>query len=224
MVRTHKGKIRVSSEWGSVSYIYMLPEDTKVIMVLCHGAGAGMDHPFMEDLARALAQKRIGTLRFNFLYKEKGGGPDRPPKAHAAIHAAVMKAKKRAGDIPVWIGGKSYGGRMASLLAAGEGLKGVRGLVYYGFPLHPPGKPGTERAGHLGAITLPQLFIQGTRDNLATFALIEKVTRNIRNAELVKMDGGDHSFKILKSSGVSHESVMDILAEETASFVRKNQA
>jgi predicted alpha/beta-hydrolase family hydrolase len=181
-----------------------------------------MEHPFMDQLARKLAEYRIGTLRFNFAYMEKGkGAPDRPKKAHPAILAAVKEAQKYAGTLPLLAGGKSFGGRMTSQVAANGELEGVKGIVYYGFPLHAPGKPGIERAAHLSDITIPQLFLQGTRDTLARFDLITEVCEKLDNAHLVKMEGGDHSFKTLKRSGITHEEAVEQLAKETADFVAK---
>lgn len=219
MTPTKRLKIHISEEIGSVSAILILPEDASALLVLSHGAGAGMEHPFMEMLAQQLAIHQVGTLRFNFAYMEKGGGgPDRPPKAHKIIKAAVTKAEKYADGIKLLAGGKSFGGRMTSQAAANGTLNAVKGIVYYGFPLHAPGKPGTDRAAHLSDIPQPQLFLQGTRDKLAEFDLIESVCAQLPKAKLVKMEGGDHSFKTLKRSGVSHEEMIGQLARETADF------
>ena len=214
-----KLKINISKDIGSVSALLYLPDDAVALMVLSHGAGANMEHVFMENLAQELAKHKVGTLRFNFAYMEKGGGPpDRPKKAHPAIKAAIKKALKYADGLTLIAGGKSFGGRMISQVAAIGELDPVKGIVYYGFPLHAPGKPGTERAAHLPDIKIPQLFLQGTRDTLAQFYLIEKVCQKLDKTNLVKMEGGDHSFKTLKRSGITVEQVMKQLAEETASF------
>lgn len=222
MTRFQSLRIQVSEEIGSVSAILNFPEDVFALLVLAHGAGAGMEHPFMEELSSYLAAQKIGTLRFNFPYMEKGkGAPDRPKKAHPAVLAAVEEAKKYAQGLILLAGGKSFGGRMFSQVAANGQLNGVRGIVYYGFPLHAPGKPGTDRAAHLKDIQIPQLFLQGTRDKLADFELITEVCEKLDNAQLVKMEGGDHSFKTLKRSGISKEEVMEKLAKETADFAKK---
>ncbi len=221
MTKARKLKINVSKEIGSVSSLLILPEDAFALLVLSHGAGAGMEHSFMETLAQFLAEYKVGTLRFNFAYMERGGGPDRPKKAHPAIKAAVKKALKYTDGLTLLAGGKSFGGRMTSQVAALGELEAVKGIVYYGFPLHAPGKPGTERAAHLSEIKIPQLFLQGTRDTLARFDLIEEVCKNLKTAQLVKMEGGDHSFKTLKRSGVTHEEAIKQLAEETARFAKK---
>jgi predicted alpha/beta-hydrolase family hydrolase len=222
MKQPQRLKINISEEIGSVSALLQLPENAMALLVLAHGAGAGMEHPFMEALAERLAAHRVGSLRFNFAYMEKGkGAPDRPKKAHPAILAAVEEAKKHAEGLRLLAGGKSFGGRMTSQVASKGALEGVQGLVYYGFPLHAPGKPGVERATHLADIRIPQLFLQGTRDTLARFDLIEEVCSKLDRAHLVKMEGGDHSFKTLKRSGITPKEVMEQLAKETADFARR---
>lgn len=220
MANTQRLKIYISEEIGEVSALLLLPETASALLVLSHGAGANMEHSFMEQLAQRLAKHGVGTLRFNFPYMEKGGGPpDRPKVAHPAVIAAVKKAAVLAEGRKLLAGGKSFGGRMTSQVAAQGELKEVAGIIYYGFPLHTPGKPNTERAAHLSAIKVPQLFLQGTRDTLAEFELIEKVCQSLQQATLVRMEGGDHSFKTLKSSGITHEEAIEQLAKETARFV-----
>lgn len=221
MIKPKKLKIKISEEIGTVSALLILPEDAFALLVLSHGAGAGMEHAFMEALAQELAVHKVGTLRFNFAYMEKGGGPDRPKKAHPAIKAAVAKALPYSEGLILLAGGKSFGGRMTSQVAALGELEAVKGIVYYGFPLHAPGKIGTERAEHLSDIPQPQLFLQGTRDTLAKYDLIESVCAQLDKAQLIKMEGGDHSFKTLKRSGITPESVMQKLALETAAFAGK---
>ncbi len=212
-------KIHISEEIGEVSALLLLPEDATSLLVLGHGAGANMEHAFLEELAQRLAVHGVGTLRYNFPYMEKGGGPpDRPKVAYPTVVAAVKKATSLANGRKLLAGGKSFGGRMTSHVAAEGGLSEVAGIVYYGFPLHAPGKPGTERANHLSNIKVPQLFLQGTRDTLAEYGLIEKVCNGLKLATLVKMEGGDHSFKTLKSTGISHEAAIEQLAMETARF------
>ena len=221
MFKPQRLKIDVSEAIGTVSGLLILPEDAFALLVLGHGAGAGMEHSFMEDLAQRLAGRKVGTLRYNFAYMEHGGGPDRPPKAHAVIRAALITASKYAEGRTLLTGGKSFGGRMTSQVAAAGELTGVKGVVYYGFPLHPAGKPGTDRAAHLPDIRIPQLFLQGTRDTLADFDLITSVCGQLKNAELVRIESGDHSFKTLKSSGMSQEDTMELLAKETADFAKR---
>ena len=218
MTQIRKLKINISKEIGSVSALLLKPENATSLLVLSHGAGAGMEHPFMTALSEQLAIKKIATLRFNFAYMEKGGAPDRPKKAHPAIKAAVKKALKYADGLTLLAGGKSFGGRMTSQVAALGELSKVQGIIYFGFPLHAPGKVGIERAAHLEDIVIPQLFLQGTRDTLAKIDLIDQVCSNLKKATLVKMEGGDHSFKTLKRSGISYEEVIEKLASETAKF------
>lgn len=221
MEQAQELKIHISDTIGTVSALLLKPEDATALLVLSHGAGAGMTHPFMEGLAQELARHQIATLRFNFAYMERGGGPDRPKKAHPAIKSAIGEALKHADGLPLLAGGKSFGGRMTSQVAALGELDDVKGIVYYGFPLHAPGKPGIERAAHLKDIRIPQLFLQGTRDKLARTDLITEVCKNLETATLINMEGGDHSFKTLKKSGVSHEEMITELAAETARYVRR---
>lgn len=214
---TAKSKnLRIKLENGeSVSAILQSGSEDKALLVLAHGAGAGMQHKFMEALAVALAEKQIATLRFQFIYMEKGSKrPDRPPLAHIALKGAIDRAKSISAekDLPLFAGGKSFGGRMLSQLMAAESDDQIQGLVFFGFPLHPAGKPGIERAEHLQEVRHPLLFLQGTRDILATENLIEDVCQKLKNAELIKIDGADHSFHMLKSAGISDEKVIEDLA------------
>ncbi len=222
MPKPRKLNINISKEIGKVSALLTLPKNASALLVLAHGAGANMEHHFMEALAQTLATKQMATLRFNFAYMENGkGAPDRPKKAHPAIKAAVKKALKYTDGLTLLAGGKSFGGRMTSQVAALGELEEIQGIVYFGFPLHAPGRDGVERAAHLSDIKIPQLFLQGTRDTLANFDLMKKVVRKLKKGKLVKMEGGDHSFKTLKRSGISAEEVMEKLAKETAVFAAK---
>jgi predicted alpha/beta-hydrolase family hydrolase len=214
--------IKITPEIGSVSAILQKPAGATALLVLSHGAGAGMEHPFMQHLADELATQNVATLRFNFPFMENGGPADRPPKAQATIQAAIQAALPHAKGLTLLAGGKSFGGRMTSQLAAtGELPSQVKGIVYVGFPLHAPGKPGIERAAHLQSVGLPQLFLQGTRDTLAQFDLIEQVCNGLDRASLIKLEGADHSFQTLKRSGISPEGVMAQLAREIAGFAAK---
>ncbi len=218
-----KLNINITPEIGSVSAILQKPADATALLVLSHGAGAGMEHPFMQDLADQLANHKVATLRFNFPFKENGGAPDRPPKAQATIQAAIQFALQHAKGLTLLVGGKSFGGRMTSLLAASDAMPGdVKGIVYVGFPLHAPGKPGMERAAHLASIRLPQLFLQGTRDTLAQFDLIEQVCSKLPHATLVKVEDADHSFQTLKRSGISPEAVLAQLAQSISKFAAQH--
>ncbi len=221
-MKIHKAKriqFQISEEIGSTSALYIRPIKPKFLLVLAHGAGAGMEHPFMETLAQFLAANKVATLRFNFAYMENGKKvPDRPKKALPAISAAINQAEKLAKGLPILIGGKSFGGRMCSQLAANEELTDVSGIIYFGFPLHAIGKPSIDRAAHLSEISQPQLFLQGTRDTLAEINLIKKVCKKLKKAQLEIFEGGDHSFKMLKKTGIPHEEVIEKLAKTAAEF------
>lgn len=218
--KEEKLRIEIPEFETSVSGILMQPKNASHLLVLAHGAGAGMEHPFMNLLAAALSDEEIATLRFNFMYMEKGNkAPDRPKKAFAAIKAAVDKAESLQLGLPILIGGKSFGGRMSSLLMAENALEGVTGLVYFGFPLHAPGRVGIERAAHLSTIQLPMLFLQGTRDPMAQIPLISEVCEPIENATIQIVEGGNHSFQVLKKSGKTNEEVIVELASTVRSWL-----
>jgi uncharacterized protein len=211
--------IKVSSTIGTVSGKYYAPTDPQCIIVLAHGAGAGMDHLFMETLATRLAEENIATLRFNFPFMEnKKGRPDSPAVAHETIKAAIAKAHTLYPELPVFAAGKSFGGRMSSQYVAAHQDTTIKGLIFYGFPLHQPGKPGTERADHLKQVKLPMLFLQGTKDALATWDMIETLCKSLKKTKLVKLDGADHSFKAGKTD------TMSLLVTATKQWVEKTLA
>ena len=203
-----------------MEHLLVKPPDARALLVLAHGAGAGMRHAFLERMAQALADRRIATFRYEFAYMEKHAGrPDPPAVAAARVREAVGEAARVAPGLPLFAGGKSFGGRMTSTAAAEAPLPGVRGLVFLGFPLHPPGQPGTSRADHLDRVTVPMLFLQGTRDQFAQLPLLEPViTRLQPRAVLHLIDSGDHSFKVPKSSGRTAEDVMNGLADTIAAW------
>ena len=214
---TQSFKIDVLPAIGAVSAKYTTPDKPVCIFTLAHGAGAGMDHSFMETLAEALSNAGIATLRFNFPFAEgKKGRPDTPAVAHATIAAAIKKAREINPTLPLFASGKSFGGRMSSQYLAANPESDVKGIVFYGFPLHPSGKPSTERAEHLKALKIPMLFLQGTKDTLATWDLIESVCGALKKATLVKLEGADHSFKAGK------KDIMSLLVSETAKWVKKH--
>ena len=195
----------------AVSALLMQPPQARACYVFAHGAGAGMTHASMEKVAAELAERGIATLRYQFPYMEKGSKrPDAPAVAHAAVRAAVSEAGRRCGALPLIAGGRSFGGRMTSQAQALSPLPGVRGLAFLGFPLHPAGKPASERAKHLTGINIPMLFLQGTRDALAELNLLEPVVKDLGpRATSRLLEGADHSFHVLKSSGRSDREVMD---------------
>lgn len=183
--------------------------------VFAHGAGAGMEHAFMQSLAQALCERGIAVLRFQFPFMERGTRrPDPPALAQSTVRAAVAEATRRCPGLPLFAGGKSFGGRMSSQAQANGPLPAVRGLVFVGFPLHPAGKPSLARAGHLAGVELPMLFLQGTRDALAEFALIAQVTSALgARATLHEVRGADHAFHVLARSGRSDAEVIAELAD-----------
>jgi predicted alpha/beta-hydrolase family hydrolase len=209
---------------GEVSALLCRPAKALRLLVLAHGAGAGMSHPFMENLAGELAGVGVATLRYQFPYMEqKRRVPDAPGILTATVVAAVRAAAEAAPGLPLLAGGKSMGGRMTSQAAAQQPLDGVRGLVFFGFPLHPPNKPGTKRADHLANVTIPMLFLQGTRDTLADLKLLRPVCAKLGSlATLHVIDTADHSFHMLKSSGRTDEQVLRALAETTASWAESS--
>ena len=213
----------VLEEASDVSAILLRPPTAESLLVLAHGAGAGMTHPFMESLATELAAVRVATLRFQFPYMEqKRKIPDRPPVLTATILAAVQAAAKAAPDLPLFAGGKSLGGRMISLAAAQQKLSDVRGLVFFGFPLHPPKQPGTKRAEHLPQVKQPMLFFQGTRDALADLKLLRPICADLgARATLRVIETADHSFHVLKSSGRTDADILQELARTTSDWTQK---
>lgn len=193
-----------------------LPNEAIAMFVLAHGAGAGMNHAFMKSLSQELANLNIATLRYNFLYMEqKKKRPDFPAVAHQAVAAALLKAHELYPTLPVFAGGKSFGGRMTSQYLSKHSSDFVKGIVFVGFPLHPAGKPSVERADHLKNIELPMLFLQGTRDALAEWSLITGVIGPLPTATLTKLEGADHSFKAGK------QNLIPSLATEIQTWIEK---
>jgi uncharacterized protein len=218
-------KLRFGVEGGGeVSALLSRPAKARWLLVLAHGAGAGMSHPFMESLAGELAGVGLATLRYQFPYMEQRRRvPDKPAVLTATVAAAVRAAAKMAPGLLLLAGGKSMGGRMTSQAAAEHpldgALDGVRGLVFFGFPLHPPNRPGTKRADHLTKVTAPMLFLQGTRDTLADLALLRPICAKLGpRATLHVVETADHSFHVLKSSGRNDAEVLRELAETVVSW------
>ena len=207
----------ISPSAGKVSAEYIIPDNNTGIFTLAHGAGAGMNHNFMISLAKALALSGIASLRFNFPFiEQKKRRPDLPAVAHKTIETAVADAKRSFPKLPLYLSGKSFGGRMSSQFLAAKSDPDVKGIIFFGFPLHPVGKPATERADHLKNIEVPMLFLQGTRDELATLELIEQVCSSLKTATLVKIEGADHSFKAGK------KEIIPILVEEAKKWMDKH--
>jgi predicted alpha/beta-hydrolase family hydrolase len=208
---------------GEVSALLSRPAKARQLLVLAHGAGAGMSHPFMEMLASELAGVGVATLRYQFPYmEERRRVPDAPAVLMATVVAAVRAAAEAAPGLPLLAGGKSMGGRMTSQAAAQHPLDGVRGLVFFGFPLHPPKQQGTKRADHLAKVTIPMLFLQGTRDTFADLKLLRPVCAKLGSrATLHVIETADHSFHVLKSSGRKDAEVLRELAETTVSWAEE---
>jgi len=204
-----------------VSALLVEPPAPRAACVLGHGAGAGMNHAFMAALAMGFAARGIASLRYQFPYMEAGSRrPDRPPVAHATVRAAAAEAARRLPSVPLFAGGKSFGGRMTSQAQAAEPLPGVRGLVFVGFPLHPEGKPGTERAAHLDAVRIPMLFLQGTRDELADLGLLGPVVDRLgARATLVLLDSADHAFHVPARTGRKDGEVLRELLDAAAAWM-----
>lgn len=215
-MKRHPLKIQLSPSLGKISAEYIMPSDPSCIISLAHGAGAGMNHPFMISLADALAQVSIASLRFNFPFTEIGRKrPDTPKVAQETVAAAIAKAHELSATMPVFAAGKSFGGRMSSQYLSDNPESPVKGIIFYGFPLHAAGKPSTDRADHLKKVKVPMLFLQGSRDALANFDLIESVCSQLKEATLVKIEGADHSFKAGKINTIQ------LLANATNDWVEK---
>ena len=209
--------IRVPELGLEVSGLLELPAHARAVYVLAHGAGAGMRHPFLERIANGLAAAGMGTLRYQFPYMERGSGRTDPPdKCVATVKAAVASARAEAPALPLVAGGKSFGGRMTSTAQARAPLEGVRGLIFLGFPLHPPGNPGITRGEHLDLVQIPMLFLQGTRDEFAQPDLLQQVVARLKpRATLYAVEGGDHSFKVPKARGTEAEVFRDLVTTIT---------
>jgi predicted alpha/beta-hydrolase family hydrolase len=206
-----------------VTGLLVLPKDAKALLVLAHGAGAGMRHKFMEETAAKFAEHEIATLRYQFPYMEKRvKRPDTESILTDTVRASITAAKKQSGDLPLLAGGKSMGGRMTSLAAAKASLDSVRGLIFFGFPLHAAGRPGADRGQHLTNVKVPMLFLQGSRDALADLKLLKPLCQQLeKNAELFVVEGGDHSFHMLKSSRRSDDEVLSEVIKKATAWMGK---
>jgi len=203
----------------------MLPQKARCLLVLAHGAGAGMRHPFMETISRKLAEHGIGTFRYQFLYMEKKQKrPDPKTFLLATVQSAGAAAREYAGNIPVLAGGKSMGGRMTSNAAAEGLLPDVRGIIFFGFPLHPPGQPDKwkERAAHLKLVKVPMLFLQGTHDAFADLKLLRPLCKGLgKLATLHLIEGADHSFRVAKSTEKRSMDAFDELVKTSSTWANE---
>jgi predicted alpha/beta-hydrolase family hydrolase len=208
---------------ATVSGLWLAPKNARACLVLAHGAGAGMAHPSMAAIAEGLEERGVATLRFQFPYMERGSKRvDSPRVAHAAVRAAVSEARRRAGTLPLFAGGKSFGGRMTSQTQAEAPLEDVRGLVFFGFPLHPAGAPSVERAAHLKDVGIAMLFLQGSSDALADVSLMRPAVAALgRRATLRLFADADHSFHVPKRSGRTNAAVMGEVLDVAAEWMFK---
>lgn len=194
----------------------------RAVVIIAHGSGAGMHHPFLSQISRLFSQKGFHAARFNFPYMEEGKKFPGAPKPNIDTWGLVVQhLTERYPELPVFLSGKSYGGRMASHLLALEQPGSVRGVFYLGFPLHAPGRDSMDRAAHLSKVSLPQLFLQGTNDKLANIDLMRKVLADLPNGTLFEIEGADHSFGVPKSSGKTRQEVMGELIRESAGWMDK---
>lgn len=215
---------RLSTPHGDVSAKLLRDDRSRALLVLAHGAGAGMRHAFMESLAKALLENGVATYRFQFPYTEaEKFRPDPPRVLEGVVRAAVAQAAALAPDLPSFAGGKSMGGRMTSSAVAHGGLPGVRALVFFGFPLHPAKKPAVTRAAHLAEVLLPMLFLQGERDDLADLPLLRPIVEGLApRAQLHVVPEANHGFEVPKRTGRTHQDVIEELAARAAEFMRRH--
>lgn len=212
---TRKFRVHISDSIGDVSAVLVSAQKPEAVLLLAHGAGAGMEHPFMISLAGELQSRSVSTIRYNFPFMEQGKKrPDPPAVAEKTVRRMIEATLERCPTIPLFVGGKSFGGRMSSQYLYKECPPEVRGIAFFGFPLHPAGAPATDRADHLKMIRIPMLFLQGTRDTLADLKLLQKVMKGLPSATLMTFEGADHSFKISK------KQIIDVLAAMTGEWIQ----
>jgi len=211
---------------GSVSGLLLRPDGAKALYLFAHGAGVGMAHPSMETNARGLAERGIATLRYQFPYMEKGGArPDPPKVAHAAVRAAAAVAASVAGDLPLFAGGRSYGGRMTSQAQALSPIPDVSGLVFLGFPLHPAGAPASDRGDHLANVSVPMLFVSGDRDALAEMSLLQPLVARLGDrATLCVIADGDHSLRVRAKSGRTSDGAQAEALDAVAKWIEEQSS
>jgi predicted alpha/beta-hydrolase family hydrolase len=218
---TNEMKLLATPEKGEVSGALIRPGDASLLLVLGHGASTNLRHATLQSIAERLADAGIATFRYNFPYMEHGKGRDSQEVCTATVRSAVAAAHQAAFDLPLLAGGHSFGGRMTSTAASESPLDRVRGLVLFSFPLHQPGKPDTKRGNHLADVTVPMLFLSGTRDDLADRNLLQTACRNLgKRATLHWLDTADHGFRTLKRSRTSDEDVFVEMARIVADWAQ----
>jgi predicted alpha/beta-hydrolase family hydrolase len=221
-VETIERKFLATPEKGDVSALLIRPEDPTHLLVLGHGASTNMRHATLQSIADRLADVGIATFRYNFPYAENGKGRDSPAVCTATVRSAVKAASEAAPELPLLAGGHSFGGRMTSTAASEPPLEGVRGLVFFSFPLHLAGKPETKRADHLDSVTVPMLFLSGSRDKLAEPSLLQPVCEKLgARATLHVLDTADHGYRILKKTRGSDEDVFTEMARVLRDWASK---
>ena len=214
--------VKITGDDHVVSGLFSRPESAFATLVLAHGAGAGMRHEFMERFTELFFERDIAVLRYQFPYMEAGSRrPDRAPTCIATVRAAFESAREIAGDLPIFLAGKSMGGRMSSMAMAEEHDERASGIIFLGFPLHPAGKEGTKRGDHLSDVQVPMYFVQGTRDKLADMELIQQTVTPLALADMFVVEGADHGFKVLKRSGLIQAAVEVEMADAVANWLRK---
>lgn len=216
-------KLKISEKAGEISCKIDLPENPVYLLMLAHGAGAGMDHSFLQQLALAFVKKNVAVVRFNFPYKENGKKlPGAPQPNVTTIHQISKWCQSHYPQLSLFLSGKSYGGRISSHFIAENEKYPAKGLIYFGFPLHAPGKPDKKRADHLYQIKIPQLFLQGTNDSLAEIQLIREVTDSLSDSKLITYENADHSFKVAKKfNGKPEAEMIESLADAANQWVLK---
>ncbi|MEP1032329.1 alpha/beta family hydrolase [Ekhidna sp.] len=211
----------LNDKLGKISIEIEEANTPEAILILAHGAGAGMHHPFMVSISSDIAAANISTIRFNFPYMEQGRKSPGSPKANIETWGLIVEhISKTYPRLPIFISGKSYGGRMASHLLAQDYPETVRGIVYFGFPLHAPGRDSKDRAAHLKMVNVPQLFIQGSNDKLANIELMNEVIETLQNADMQVIEEGDHSFNVPKRSGMTKQDVMKLLVQSSTDWMK----
>lgn len=214
--------VDLSEELGSVSLEIDESKDANSVLIIAHGAGAGMHHPFMVSLASEISKNNLHAVRFNFPYKEAGKKSTGSPKKNIEAWKLIAEyIHAEYPNLPVFLSGKSYGGRMASHVVVENDLPFVKGIVYFGFPLHAPGRDSKDRAQHVSSINQPQLFLQGTKDKLANIDLMREVVKESQNGEMIVLEDADHSFNVPKRTGLTKDDMIGKLAELTIEFTRK---
>ncbi len=216
-------ELQLNESLGKISLEVDEARSPIAVIILAHGAGAGMHHPFMVGISNALANSGFHVVRFNFPYMEQGRKSPGSPKKNIETWALVIEhIHHNHPELPIFISGKSYGGRMASHLLAEEAIESINGIIYFGFPLHAPGRDSKERAEHLDRLQVPQLFLQGTNDKLANIDLMKEVVSGLDRGTLVEIEGADHSFNVPKKLGISKSQMIQQLSDLAADFIKKN--